>query len=524
MNEHRQRIENVLLTLGVLALAGYIAFLGAPQQAVALLIALGGPALLWRHSSRKRKPRRPRPDGGATSPSSAGLPILCLAFLALAGCDRGAGSDFCAGVHFREEAAAAPRPGRRVYLGTLQVPGDIDVLGGTNTEHVRLTAMGSLPAACATPYGCVYYSSVDGLLHQVNAAGIDYASGTAHRARTLAGTPGDVATGWLWHDTVDGKLKWRSPSGTVVIGAATAMGLTDPVISGTITGTYNIGGTPTFTVAPVFGAGATASGAVAFNLSGSSGGFTMPTGALVAGGSSNAFTNAVAFNGGVTLGDAAADIILNKGTWRIENTANTFYVTLTHAATANRAVTLPDAAGAILLDSSVINGSQIGAGDIAAARINAALTAPGPTGSVTPNTGAFTTLSVAGAPTAATFFRTCTLTSAAAATPVDCLAAADVPAALSAKLAKWHAYVNGATVWGTVATCTIEDTAGNDLVNIAVAALTGDTFIDDGSANVTKEARYRLGTGGAVDQGLRVVCDANGTGSDLVFVLSGSIQ
>ena len=70
----------------------------------------------------------------------------------------------------------------------------------------------------------------------------------------------------------------------------------------------------------------------------------------------------------------------------------------------------------------------------------------------------------------------------------------------------------------------IEDTSGNDLVTIAVAAMTSNTFIDDGSANVTKEARYRLGTGGASDAGLQISCNANGTGSDLVVTLSGSIQ
>lgn len=134
-------------------------------------------------------------------------------------------------------------------------------------------------------------------------------------------------------------------------------------------------------------------------------------------------------------------------------------------------------------------------------------------------------LSIAGAPqTGASFFKTCTITSAAAATPVVCLSAADVPASLSAKLAKWSLYVNGSTGWGTTATCVIEDTSGNDLVSIAVAAMTGDTFVGDHSANVTPAARYRLGTGGAADAGLQISCNANGTGSDAVFVLSGSVQ
>ena len=191
---------------------------------------------------------------------------------------------------------------------------------------------------------------------------------------------------------------------------------------------------------------------------------------------------------------------------------------------------LPAGTAAILTADSTatVTGKSIDAGqltgNVVAARIATALTAPGPIGSVTPDTGSFSTLAVAGASTAASFFRTCTLTSAAAATPVPCLAAADVPAALSPKLAKWSIYVNGGTGWATTTVCTLEDTGGNDLVNVAVAALTADTFVTDHSANVTQEARYRLGTGGAADAGIQVVCDQNGTGSDLVVVVSGTIQ
>lgn len=507
------RTRNLILTIAAFALVAFALRtegLSDSTRTALITAAFAFVTGLWMHSGRP-------PGGGLTA-----VTLACAAQLAY-GCDQGP-LDYCAVGHVTRGAPAAAPATQRPQLGTLQVPGDLDVLGGTNADYVRFTAQGATPAACATPYGCSFYSSVDGLMHQTNAAGTDYASGTAHRARIVAGTPGDVAISWLWHDSVTGYLMWRSPTGSVVIGSATGMPFTSPVISGTITGTYNIGGTPTFTVAPVFGAGATASGAVAFNLSGSSGAFSAPTGASTFGGSSNAFTNAATFNGGVTLGDAAADIILNKGTWRIENTANTFYVALTHAATANRAVTLPDAAGAILLDSTVINASQIGAGDIAAARINNALLAPGPIGSGTANTGAFSTLAVAGAATTATFFKTCTISSASASVAVNCLAAADVPSALSAKLAKWHAKVNGAVAWATTTTCTIEDSAGNDLVVIPVAALTANAFVSDHTASLTYADRYALGTGGATDEGLRIVCDANGTGSDLVFVLSGNIQ
>lgn len=342
---------------------------------------------------------------------------------------------------------------------------------GVATDHISIKPQASNPVPAGQ--AGVYADSSDNLLRFVDTAGAKRIAGEAWQVRQSAGTPGSPTAGWIWYDTVAGAFVGRDGTGNVTF--ANAGAYVTVATSQTITG-------------------------------------------------AKTWDAAAVFNGAVTLGDAAADVIGVLGALRIYNSAGTFYVSLTHAATANRAVTLPDAAGAILLDSSTINASQIGAGDIAAARINNALTAPGPIGSGTPNTGAFSTLAVAGAPTAATFFRTCTLTSAAAATPVVCLAAADVPASLSAKLAKWSAYVNGGSGWGTVTSCVIEDTAGNDLISMAMAALAGDTFIDDGSANVTKEARYRLGTGGAVDEGLQISCNANGTGSDLVVVLSGSIQ
>jgi len=407
---------------------------------------------LWLHSGRARRPGQA--DIGPTDASTAGLPLICLAVLAFA-CENNTGLV----IHARPAHEAQ---------------------GGVNTDYVRLTGQGSAPAACASPYGCLYYSTTDSLPRLLDASGNAYVAGTAWRARQVAGTPGSMATHDIWADTSTGLLMWRSPSGSVTLGNTGGWVSVDT--SQTITG-------------------------------------------------AKTFSAAAVFNGAVTLGDAAADAISVKGALAIDNAANTFAVSLTHAATANRAVTFPDAAGAIVLDSATqtltnksISGPQINSGDIAVARIANALTAPGPIGSGTPGTGAFSTLAVAGAPTAATFFRTCTITSAAAATPVACLADADVPAAAAARLGKWHAYVNGGTGWSTTATCTIEDSAGNDLVTIAVAALTANTFVSDHSDNITQEARYRLGTGGAADAGLRVVCDANGTGSDLVFVLMGTVQ
>lgn len=498
--------RNLVLTAILSAVALYALRTNHESVAAACIAFVGG---LWLHSGRAR-------DDGPSTPGMSALPVLCLAFLAFGACDRQA-ADFCAGLHVQTGGPSLP-------AGPAMRAAELEIQGGINSDYLRLTTQAALPAACASPYGCAYLKSADALPRLVSPSGVEYIAGTAWRAYQFAGTPGGVATGDIWHDTVTGYLMWRSGGGSITIGASTGIPLTAPVITG----------------------GLTASGLASFT-------------------------------GDVTLGDAAADIITNKGTLRIHNTANTFYVTLTHAASANRAVTFPDAAGQVLLDtatqtvtnktlttptitSAVLAGTTTGAGLVAKVNggtgqdnsaaigqynfwagpssgagaagyrtivtgdIATALTTPGPVGSVTPGTGAFSTLAIASAPTVATFFKTCTITSAAAATPVNCLSAADVPAALSAKLGKWHLYINGATNWATTATCVIEDTAGTDLVSIAVAAMTGDTFVDDGSANVTKAAPYRLGTGGAVDTGLQISCNANGTGSDAVFVLMGTVQ
>lgn len=124
------------------------------------------------------------------------------------------------------------------------------------------------------------------------------------------------------------------------------------------------------------------------------------------------------------------------------------------------------------------------------------------------------------------FIRTCTLTSAAAITPVACLSDAAVPPGKKAYLSGWHARVNGATPWATTATCWIRDTAGtsNNFVTIAVAALTANAFVADHSANVTQESPYALGTGGTADLGIEVACDANGTGSNLTVTVYGVVK
>ena len=124
------------------------------------------------------------------------------------------------------------------------------------------------------------------------------------------------------------------------------------------------------------------------------------------------------------------------------------------------------------------------------------------------------------------FVRTCTLTSAAAATPVNCLSNADVPSTMKPYVAGWHAKINGATAWATTTQCWIQDTSGtsNIFVTTAVAAMTGNAFLADGTANVTQQSPYSLGTGGTADLGLEIACDANGTGSNWVVTVYGVIK
>jgi len=165
--------------------------------------------------------------------------------------------------------------------------------------------------------------------------------------------------------------------------------------------------------------------------------------------------------------------------------------------------------------------------DVGAIRQRFDGTAPGAIGcGGTPAAGCFTSVTIGGAPAEAVFSRTCTITSAAAATPVTCLADADVPAGKSAYLLGWHAKVNGATAWATTANCAIKDTGGGatPFITLAVAAMTGNAFISDASANVTQEAAYALNSGGVAAKGLTLSCDANGTGSPLVMTILGVIK
>lgn len=469
------RSRNLLITLSCLGLVAFaLRGQGISDTVRTALIAAVFAFLtgLWMRSGK-------RGDGAAFL-----LPLACAAQLAY-GC-HGEGGGYTAELGARVSRSSPPHEqlGRCLQDVAHAVPDQLEVLDTAvracidrafgpqfAAGHIALIPQASSPVPSGT--AGLYAKSSDGYPRLVDSSAVEYIAGTSWRLRQSAGAPGGVAEGDIWYDSTAHTFVYRDNSGNVTLANAGSYV--------TVSGSQTISGAKTFSAAAVF-------------------------------------------NGAVTLGDAAADAIAVKGALAIDNAANTFATALTTGATANRAVAFPDAAGTVLLDGSSLPAANL-TGNVAAARINNALTAPGPIGSGTANTGAFSTLAVAGGvQSGASFYKVCTITSAAAATPVNCLAAADVPSTAAAKLAKWHAYINGSSAWATTASCVIEDTAGNDLVTIAVAAMLGDTFIDDGSSNVTKEARYRIGTGGAADAGLQISCDANGTGSDAVFVLSGSIQ
>lgn len=188
--------------------------------------------------------------------------------------------------------------------------------GGANWLSLG-TSVSSNPFALGTPG--LYSKNSDGKPRLVSVAGTEYVAGVAHDIRVYAGTPSGLATGSCWMDSTQGsRLVCREATGNI-------FQRYDPLAPGT----FGCGGTP----------------------------------------AAGCFTD-LTTTGNVQLGNAAADIISNQGTLRVYNTANTFYVALTHAATANRAITLPDGAGEVVLSTRTVNTSAplSGGGDLSANR------------------------------------------------------------------------------------------------------------------------------------------------------------
>lgn len=130
-------------------------------------------------------------------------------------------------------------------------------------------------------------------------------------------------------------------------GTATAYiaGASAPVTTGdlsasnvTASGALSVGttatltGIATFNAAPVFAAGATASGAVAFDLSGSTGAFKTPTGAGTLSGTTNIAANK---NLTCSAGTTAVDLSLGTGTFKPPTGTFTFQGKVAASATAH---------------------------------------------------------------------------------------------------------------------------------------------------------------------------------------------
>ena len=123
------------------------------------------------------------------------------------------------------------------------------------------------------------------------------------------------------------------------------------------------------------------------------------------------------------------------------------------------------------------------------------------------------------------FKKTATLKSAAAATPVHILTAAEVGAGKKAYVHSMFASVDGATKWATTATVALQDTAASPVAGatIAVAGLTANAQLMIPDTNITLAAPIADGAGFTTAKGLDIVADANGTGSDLIVTIFGYI-
>lgn len=146
---------------------------------------------------------------------------------------------------------------------------------------------------------------------------------------------------------------------------------------------------------------------------------------------------------------------------------------------------------------------------------------------VSSSVGDLETIVTANAALGGRFFKkTATLTSAAAATPVHVLTAAEVGAGKKAYVSKVYFSVDGATAWGTTATVTVQDTAVSPVVGatVAVAGLTANAMIDEGNTNVTLAAPIADGAGFTTAKGIDIAANANGTGSNLLVTVFGCIM
>lgn len=124
------------------------------------------------------------------------------------------------------------------------------------------------------------------------------------------------------------------------------------------------------------------------------------------------------------------------------------------------------------------------------------------------------------------FKKTATLTSAAAATPVHILTAAEVGAGKKAYVSQVFLSVDGAVNWGTTATITLQDTNSAPVAGATFDAskLLANSMHQLASSDFTLLAPVADGAGFTAAKGLDVVGNANGTGSNLLVTVFGCIM
>lgn len=122
---------------------------------------------------------------------------------------------------------------------------------------------------------------------------------------------------------------------------------------------------------------------------------------------------------------------------------------------------------------------------------------------------------------------TITFAQAAAGTPISLIPAARVGSGRRFRILGYRLVVTGATAWATGTNVKLQDTAGNDLITYATAALGASAVIENLIANVTYSAQMRTGNGrpSADGVGLQLVgTGAFNAGSDINLVVYGTIQ
>lgn len=247
-------IRNLVLSILCLALAAYGASKGSDSTVAAALSFVTG---LWLHSGRRRKPREP---GMGAGPGVA-LPVACMAFLCFSGC-RGEGGGVMAEM------------GVRVVRGGAAAPASVAPLYGPQAKLIADSI--EFTSAAVPTYtsgrGGIHLLNTDGLFYTQDANGLLLKLHAAQSFRTSANCSGlsSPAVGDVCYDTGLGTFRFYDASGWE------STPEDDLVVH--LAGNETITGTKTFNAGPVFAAGATASGATAFNLGGSSATFTTPTG------------------------------------------------------------------------------------------------------------------------------------------------------------------------------------------------------------------------------------------------------